>query len=122
MAKILIVDDATFMRTMIIDNLKEAGYTDFVEAIDGEDAVAKFIEDKPELVILDISMPKKDGIQALREIKQLDPGAKVVMCSAMGQESMVIEAVKLGAVDFIVKPFKAERLIQTVKSIVGEGK
>lgn len=119
MAKILIVDDAAFMRMMIKDNLKKAGYTDFIEAGDGEQAVAMYEAEKPNMVLLDITMPLKDGIQALQDIKQIDPGAKVVMCSAMGQEGMVVEAIKLGALDFIVKPFKPERLVQTVKNVVG---
>ena len=120
MYKILIVDDAAFMRMMVKDNLKKAGYTDFMEAGDGEDAIAKYLEGKPDLVILDITMPKMDGIQALREIKKLDQQVKVIMCSAMGQEGMVVEAIKLGAMDFIVKPFKPDRLIQTVKGILGD--
>ncbi|HPZ59880.1 MAG TPA: response regulator [Bacillota bacterium] len=117
--KILIVDDAAFMRMMIKDNLKKAGYTDFVEAGDGEQAVLKYEEEKPGVVLLDIAMPVMDGIQVLRTIKQLDPNAKVIMCSAMGQEGMVVEAIKLGALDFIVKPFKPERLVQTVKNVLG---
>lgn len=120
MYKILIVDDAAFMRMMVKDNLKKAGYTEFLEAGDGEDAVAKYVENKPDLVLLDITMPIMDGIQALQTIKQTDPKAKVVMCSAMGQEGMVVEAIKLGALDFIVKPFKPERLIQTVRNVLGE--
>ncbi len=120
MAKILIVDDAAFMRMMVKDNLKKAGYSDFLEAGDGEDAVNKYTENKPDLVILDITMPIKDGIEALQAIKQMNPQAKVIMCSAMGQEGMVVEAIKLGALDFIVKPFKPDRLIQTVKNVLGE--
>ncbi len=119
MGKILVVDDAAFMRMMIKDNLKKAGYTDFVEAGDGEDAIAKFKEHRPDMVLLDITMPIKDGIQALQAIKAEDPSAKVVMCSAMGQEGMVVEAIKLGALDFIVKPFKPDRLVQTVKNVLG---
>jgi len=120
MLKILIVDDAAFMRMMIKDNLKKGGYTDFVEAGNGEIAISKYTETQPDLVLLDITMPVMDGIAALREIKKLEPKAKVVMCSAMGQEGMVVEAIKLGALDFIVKPFKPERLIQTVKNVLGE--
>lgn len=120
MAKILIVDDAAFMRMMVKDNLKKAGYSDFIEAGDGEDAVEKYREHKPDLVLLDITMPIKDGIQTLQVIKQINPQAKVIMCSAMGQEGMVVEAIKLGALDFIVKPFKPERLIQTVKNVLGD--
>lgn len=120
MAKILVVDDAAFMRMMIKDNLKKAGYSDFIEAGDGEEAINKYMESRPDLVLLDITMPVKDGIQALQSIKQVNPQAQVVMCSAMGQEGMVVEAIKLGALDFIVKPFKPERLIQTVKNVLGD--
>lgn len=120
MAKILIVDDAAFMRMMVKDNLKKAGYSDFCEAGNGEEAIVKFTENKPDLVLLDITMPIMDGIQALQSIKQSNPQAKVIMCSAMGQEGMVVEAIKLGALDFIVKPFKPERLIQTVRNVLGE--
>ncbi len=119
MTKILIVDDAAFMRMMIKDNLKKAGYTDFIEAGDGEQAVAKYEEERPGIVILDITMPVMDGIQALHAIKEIDPEAKVVMCSAMGQEGMVVDAIKLGALDFIVKPFKPDRLVQTVRNVLG---
>ena len=120
MAKILIVDDAAFMRMMVKDNLKKAGYSDFLEAGDGEDAISKYTENRPDLVLLDITMPIKDGIQALQAIKEINPDAKVVMCSGMGQEGMVVEAIKLGALDFIVKPFKPDRLVQTVRTVLGE--
>ena len=116
--RILLVDDAAFMRKMIKDTLSKNGYTDLHEAVDGADAVEKFTELKPDLVIMDITMPNMDGIQALGAIKSADPGAKVVMCSAMGQESMVMEAIKLGALDFIVKPFKQDRIIQTVTKLL----
>lgn len=119
MAKILIVDDAAFMRMMVKDTLTKGGYDDIVEAVDGADAVEKFKEISPDLVIMDITMPNKDGLEALKEIKALSPDANVVMCSAMGQESMVIDAIKSGAKDFIVKPFKADRVLKTVSSIVG---
>jgi len=114
----MIVDDAAFMRMMIKENLKKVGFSDFIEAGNGEEAVTLFIEMKPDLTLLDITMPVKDGLVALQEIREKDPTAKIVMCSAMGQESMVIEAVKLGALDFIVKPFKPERLLQTVKNVL----
>ena len=118
MPRIMIVDDAAFMRMMIKENLKKVGFSDFIEAGNGEEAVTLFIEMKPDLTLLDITMPVKDGLVALQEIREKDPTAKIVMCSAMGQESMVIEAVKLGALDFIVKPFKPERLLQTVKNVL----
>ena len=119
MQRIMIVDDAAFMRMMIRENLKKAGFSDFVEAGNGEEAVARFSETRPDLTLLDITMPVKDGLAALQEIRKEDPGARVVMCSAMGQESMVIEAVRSGALDFIVKPFKPDRLVQTVRNALG---
>ena len=118
MAKIMIVDDAAFMRMMIKKTLTENGYSDFVEAQDGAEAVAKYDEEKPDMVFMDITMPNMDGLEALKAIKGKDPNAVVVMCSAMGQESMVIEAIKSGAKDFIVKPFKPDRILKTVSSIV----
>ncbi|MBC5689346.1 response regulator [Mediterraneibacter sp. NSJ-55] len=119
MAKILIVDDAAFMRMMVKDALSKGGYEDTAEAVDGLDAVEKYKELHPDLVIMDITMPNMDGLEALKAIKQEDPEATVIMCSAMGQESMVIEAIKSGAKDFIVKPFKQERILSTVSNIIG---
>lgn len=119
MAKILLVDDAAFMRMMVKDTLTKNGYTDLYEAADGVQAVEMFEEIKPDLVIMDITMPNMDGLEALKTIKGKNPDAVVVMCSAMGQESMVIEAIKSGAKDFIVKPFKPDRIIKTVSSIIG---
>ncbi len=104
--KILLVDDAAFMRMLIKDTLTKNGYTNILEAADGAIACEVYAAEKPDLVIMDITMPNKTGIEALKEIKGSDPMAKVVMCSAMGQEAMVVEAIKLGALDFIVKPFK----------------
>ena len=118
--KILLVDDAAFMRMMIKDALTKNGYTNILEAADGEAACATYAAEKPDLIIMDITMPNKTGIEALRDIKASDPGAKIVMCSAMGQETMVIDAIRSGAKDFIVKPFKGERVLKTVTSIVGE--
>ena len=117
--KILLVDDAAFMRMMLKDTLSKEGYTDLFEAVDGADAVDKFGEIGPDLVIMDITMPNMDGLEALKAIRAKDPNANVVMCSAMGQESMVIDAVRSGAKDFIVKPFKPDRVLKTVSSIVG---
>lgn len=119
MSKILLVDDAAFMRMMVKDTLSKNGYTDLYEAADGLQAVEMFTEIKPDLVIMDITMPNMDGLEALKTIKAKDPGAVIVMCSAMGQESMVIEAIKSGAKDFIVKPFKPDRILKTVSSIIG---
>ena len=119
MEKIMLVDDAAFMRMMIKNALTKSGYSNFVEAQDGAEAVKKYEEEKPDLVIMDITMPNMDGIQALQAIKAKDPGAKVIMCSAMGQEAMVVQAIKEGAMDFIVKPFKPDRILQTVTKILG---
>ena len=119
MAKILLVDDAAFMRKVIKDTLTKNGYTDLYEAVDGADAVEKFTEINPDLVIMDITMPNMDGLEALKAIRAVDANANVVMCSAMGQETMVIDAIRSGAKDFIVKPFKSDRILKTVTSIVG---
>ena len=120
MAKnILICDDAAFMRMMIKNTLTKGGYTVAGEAENGAKAVEKYKELSPDLVLMDITMPEMDGIQALKEIKKLDGGAKVIMCSAMGQETMVMDSIKSGAKDFIVKPFKPERVLSTVKKILG---
>ena len=120
MAKnILICDDAAFMRMMIKDILTKNGYNVAGEAENGMKAVEKFKEVNPDLVLMDITMPEMDGIQALKEIQKLDGGAKVIMCSAMGQQAMVIESIQAGAKDFIVKPFQAERVIEAVKKVVG---
>lgn len=117
--KILLVDDAAFMRMLIKDTLTKNGYTNILEAADGAIACEVYAAEKPDLVIMDITMPNKTGIDALKDIKGSDPMAKVIMCSAMGQEAMVVEAIKLGALDFIVKPFKADRILQTVKKVLG---
>jgi len=116
--KILLVDDAAFMRMMIKDILVKNGYTVCGEGQDGIEAVAKYRELKPDLVIMDITMPNKDGLTALKEIKKEFPSAKVVMCSAMGQESYVVDAIKSGASDFIVKPFQTDRIISTVAKVL----
>ena len=119
MAKILTVDDAAFMRKVIKDTLTKAGYTEIYEAEDGAMAVDKYNEIKPDLVLMDITMPNMDGLEALKAIRAKDSGANVVMCSAMGQESMVMDAVRSGAKDFIVKPFKPDRVLKTVSTILG---
>lgn len=116
--KILLVDDAAFMRKMIKDTLSKNGYTELFEAVDGADAVEKFNEIGPDLVIMDITMPNMDGLEALKTIKAAHPDANIVMCSAMGQEAMVIEAIKSGAKDFIVKPFKPDRILATAEKIL----
>ena len=120
MAKnILICDDAAFMRMMIKDILTKNGYNVAGEAENGVKAVEKYNELKPDLVLMDITMPEMDGIQALKKIKEADSSALVIMCSAMGQQAMVIESIQAGAKDFIVKPCQADRVIEAVKKVVG---
>jgi two-component system chemotaxis response regulator CheY len=117
--KILIVDDAAFMRMMIKDILTKNGYEVVGEADNGAKAIEKYKELNPDLVIMDITMPEVDGIQAVKEIKKIDNNARIVMCSAMGQQAMVIESIQAGAKDFIVKPFQADRVIEAVKKVLG---
>jgi two-component system chemotaxis response regulator CheY len=114
MARILVVDDAAFMRKMVSDALTKGGHEIVGEAGTGEEAVKRFQELKPELTTLDITMPEKDGLTALKEIIEIDPTARVIMCSALGQESKVLESIKLGARDFVVKPFQADRVLEAV--------
>ncbi len=116
---ILICDDAAFMRMMIKDILTKNGYNVVGEAENGAIAVEKFAELKPDLALMDITMPEMDGIQALKQIRANDSTANVIMCSAMGQQAMVIEAIQAGAKDFIVKPFQADRVLEAVKKVVG---
>ena len=120
MAKnILVCDDAAFMTMMIKDILTKNGYNIAGEAENGAKAVEKYAELKPDLVLMDITMPEMDGIEALKKIKASDANASVIMCSAMGQQAMVIESIQSGAKDFIVKPFQADRVIEAVQKVVG---
>src|SRR3954468_10500269 len=114
MARVLVVDDAAFMRKMVSDALAKGGHEVVGEAGNGVEAIARYQELKPDLMTLDITMPEKDGLSALADIMGTDPSARVVMCSALGQESKVLEAIKLGAKDFVVKPFQADRVIEAV--------
>lgn len=117
--RILIVDDAAFMRMMIKDILTKNGYEVVGEAENGAVGVKLYKELKPDLVTMDITMPEMDGITAVKAIKKIDPAANIIMCSAMGQQMMVMEAIQAGARDFIVKPFQQERVIQAVKKAIG---
>lgn len=117
--KILIVDDAAFMRMMIKDILTKNGYEVAGEAENGVKAIEKYREVLPDLVIMDITMPELDGIQAVKEIKKINYDSKIIMCSAMGQQAMVIESIQAGARDFIVKPFQADRVVEAVKKVIG---
>ena len=119
MARVLVVDDAAFMRKMVSDALTKGGHVVVGEAGNGTEAIARFQELKPEVTTLDITMPEKDGLATLREIIEIDPSARVVMCSALGQESKVLESIKLGAKDFVVKPFQAERVLGAVAKALG---
>ena len=117
MARILICDDAAFIRMMLKDMLQKAGHAIAGEAKDGGEAVELYRQLKPDLVMMDITMPVMDGITATGEIMKIDPKANVIMCSAMGQQSMVIESIQKGAKDFIVKPFQADRVIEAVQKL-----
>ncbi|HOQ08691.1 MAG TPA: response regulator [Syntrophomonadaceae bacterium] len=112
--RVLIVDDAAFMRMMIKDILTKNGYEVVGEAENGLIAVEKYLDLRPDLVTMDITMPEMDGITAVKEIKAQDPSARIIMCSAMGQQAMVIDAIQAGAKDFIVKPFQPERVLEAV--------
>ena len=119
MARVLVVDDAAFMRKMVTDALSGGGHEIVGEAANGTEAVERFQELRPDVMTLDITMPEKDGLSALKEIIAVDPGAKVVMCSALGQESKVLESIKLGAKDFVVKPFQADRVLSAIDKALG---
>ena len=114
MARVLVVDDAAFMRKLVTDALTKGGHEVVGEAGNGSEAVARYQQLRPDLTTLDITMPEKDGLAALAEIIQIDPAARVIMCSALGQESKVLESIKLGAKDFVVKPFQADRVLDAV--------
>jgi two-component system chemotaxis response regulator CheY len=116
MARILVVDDAAFMRKVLSDTLSRGGHEVVGEAGDGVEAVERFRELRPDLATLDITMPGKDGIQALKEILLYDPRARVVICSALGQEANVLESIRAGARDFVVKPFQPDRVLQAVEN------
>jgi two-component system, chemotaxis family, chemotaxis protein CheY len=119
MARVLVVDDAAFMRKMVTDALTKGGHEVVGEAGNGAEAVTQFQALRPDAMTLDITMPEKDGLAALKEIIALDPSAKVIMCSALGQESKVLESIKLGAKDFVVKPFQADRVLDAIAKAIG---
>lgn len=116
--KVLVVDDAAFMRMMIKDILRKGGYEVVGEAEDGIKAVEKYKELRPDLVTMDITMPDMDGITAVKEIRKIDANAMIIMCSAMGQQAMVIDAIQAGAKDFVVKPFQPERVLEAVRKVL----
>lgn len=116
---VLVVDDAAFMRMKIVKLLSDNGYSVTGEAGNGEEAVMKYQQLQPDLVIMDITMPVMDGIAAITEIRKLDDGAKVIVCSAMGQQNMVIQAIKSGAKDYVLKPFQPDRVLEAVRKQIG---
>jgi two-component system, chemotaxis family, chemotaxis protein CheY len=116
---VLVCDDAVFMRTMVSDILSQAGFTVVGEAENGKQAVEKYQQLKPDLVTMDIIMPEMGGIEAVKKITQLDPGARILMCSAMGQQALVQEALQAGARDFVVKPFQPSRVLEAVQRVLG---
>ncbi|EMT54021.1 MULTISPECIES: response regulator [Brevibacillus] len=119
MAKILVVDDAAFMRMQLTDILQKGGHEVIGQAENGQEAIEKYNQLRPDLVTMDITMPVMEGIDAVKGIKQIDPGAKVIMCSAMGQQHMVVAAIQAGAKDFVVKPFHPDRVHEAIKKVIG---
>jgi two-component system chemotaxis response regulator CheY len=117
--KIVVADDASFMRMMLKNILVQGGYEVIGEADNGAKAIEKYFELKPDLITLDITMPEMDGVTACKEILSRDSNANVIMCSAMGQQAIVVEAIMAGAKDFIIKPFQTERVIEAVKRVIG---
>lgn len=117
--KVLVVDDAVFMRMMVKDILEKNGFEVVGEAANGAEAVENYKNLQPDITTMDITMPEMDGIQAVKEIKKIDPNAKVIMCSAMGQQAMVMEAIQAGAKDFIVKPFQGDRVLEALNKALG---
>jgi two-component system, chemotaxis family, chemotaxis protein CheY len=117
-AKVLVVDDAAFMRVRACKVLQENGH-EVVQAENGAEAVRLYAEHRPDAVLLDITMPEMDGLTALKEIRKVDPEAKVAMVTAMGQQSMIMDAIKSGAKDFVVKPFQPDRVLAAVKKLIG---
>ncbi|MCD4703904.1 MAG: response regulator [Methanosarcinaceae archaeon] len=118
MAKVMIVDDAAFMRMVIKDILSKNGHEVVGEAVDGLDAVQKYSELKPDVVFMDIVMPNMEGTEALTKIMGMDPNAKVIMCSSIGQQSVVTEAITAGAQDFIIKPFDATKVLEALNNVI----
>lgn len=119
MARVLIVDDAAFMRMMIKDILEKNGFEVVGDASNGLNGVELYKKEKPDIVTMDITMPEMDGIEAVKAIKAFDPAAKIIMCSAMGQQTMVMDAIRAGARDFIVKPFQSDRVLEAIKKVLG---
>ena len=119
MAKILVTDDAAFMRMVIKTAVTKQGH-EVIEANNGKEMLDRYRETQPDIVTLDITMPEMDGLEAIKELKKFAPSAKVIMCTAMGQQSMVLEALTAGASDFIVKPFTEDRIIEAVAKVLSK--
>jgi two-component system chemotaxis response regulator CheY len=119
MARIMVVDDAAFLRMMLKNILAQLGHEIVAEAANGEEAIRTYKQFKPDLVTMDITMPDMDGIKVVEEIISFDPHAKIIMCSAMGSQNMVLDAIKVGAKDFIVKPFQNNRVMEAVTKVLG---
>lgn len=120
MATVLIVDDTMFMRASIRQMLEANGHSVAGEASNGKEAIEKYAQLNPEIVLMDITMPDMDGLEALHHIREINPDAKVIMCTAMGQQAMVIKAVEYGASQFIVKPFEADKLLSAINAVYGK--
>lgn len=118
MARVLVVDDAVFMRMMIKDMLEKNGFEVVGEATDGIKAIEMYKQERPDIVTMDIIMPEMDGIEAVKQIRNFDPKAKIIMCSAIGQQGMVIDAIRAGARDFIVKPFQVDRVLEAMTKVL----
>ncbi|WEK54628.1 MAG: response regulator [Candidatus Cohnella colombiensis] len=121
MGKVLVVDDAAFMRMMLKSIVQKGGHEVIGEAENGSVGVEMYASLKPDLVTMDITMPIMDGIQAATLIKESDPNAKIIMCSAMGQQGLIVQAIQAGAADFIVKPFQEERVLDSIKKVLAKG-
>jgi two-component system chemotaxis response regulator CheY len=115
---VLIADDLTFIKLVLRSLVEKAGFRVVGEASNGEEAIELYQDKRPDVVLMDITMPKVDGLTALKEILKIDPEAKIIMCSAMGQQSLIVQALQLGAKDFIVKPFRDERVIGAIKNLL----
>ncbi len=119
MARVLIVDDAAFMRMTIQQIIEANGHSMVAEAENGVEAIEKFMETKPDLVILDISMPEMNGIETLKRLKILDPDCKIIICSAIGYQDLLAQAIECGAAEFILKPFEKEQLVKAIEKVIG---
>lgn len=116
--KVLIADDLKFIKLVLRDLVEKAGFRVVGEASNGEEAIELYQDKRPDVVLMDITMPKVDGLTAMKEILKIDPEAKIIMCSALGQQSLIVQALQMGARDFIVKPFREERVVASIKKIL----